>query len=492
MSLSALRFPTLFEIRENDCIVNMMLSLSWLHCTVPHDRIYAARHLLCSDEIKALIPDYSLPIEQLFSAATAILLQQRPNCGSGSPSILLALACLSKNSHGTEWPTWVPDYHNIKSEMASYLLQYDRSYYRPNFNNIDHRMHVKWRPSNWRTVQIKGRPFSTIYKVLETSVLPRMIDCHLEDMISILEYGLDLYCWYDRCRKFVHDAAGSATRSILENLFSCGRDGLTLKLHKDFAWPRAKRADGIVTWWPHMLPLPVELFDLEGASVLQKEKAHSGILIPSELISLADKFELKPSLPSIVLIPLSAYEKAAANTDIINDAVSSDLYHVVSSREELPPDVFKVIAEVQSILGPIWRWGIEPRMEDRRVLCSFATTRGIRFGWVPPNSRPDDELCYFSGAPLPFVVRKVDGSDAKALIGDAWVHDISEWEARSLTEPVRREILAAFWPYTTSLYWSRFPRTMERLIMRTQDGRERAMRMFQLWEEMNMGWITLK
>jgi hypothetical protein len=65
--------------------VNMMLSLSWLDCTIPHDRVYAVRHLLNSDAIMALVPDYSLPIQQLFSTATAIFLQAPPKPKSDRP-----------------------------------------------------------------------------------------------------------------------------------------------------------------------------------------------------------------------------------------------------------------------------------------------------------------------------------------------------------------------------------------------------------------------
>jgi hypothetical protein len=73
--MSALRFPNLFQIHKNQCNVNMMLSLSWLDCTMPHDRVYAARHLLKSDAIMALVPDYSLPRGYRDTAAGTTKLQ---------------------------------------------------------------------------------------------------------------------------------------------------------------------------------------------------------------------------------------------------------------------------------------------------------------------------------------------------------------------------------------------------------------------------------
>jgi hypothetical protein len=490
--MSALRFPNLFQIHKNQCNVNMMLSLSWLDCTMPHDRVYAARHLLKSDAIMALVPDYSLPIEQLFSAATAILLQEQPNCSDEHPSILLAVARLSKESQDAtvlaSWPTWVPEYHNMRPQLERCLLQYNQHYYRPNFKVSDTRMHVKSSFSNWKTIQVKGRSFSTIDTVLKESVLPRMINHHIGDLVCNLDYGLRLYSWYHRCRTFVHNIAGGAARSIFRGLFNCGRDGRAAKLGNDYHRITGNQDGGIpiVPGWSESLFLPIEVFDLEGASVLQEQNAANGITIPSGLISpprdelSADKVELR--WPDIVLLPVSSF-KNLPTSDIET--------YLVSSEEELPQGVFDVIVELQSTLGPIWRWEFEPRMEEWRVLCSFKTARGIRFGWVPSESRPNDELCYFSGAPFPFVVRKVDDSDARVLIGDAWVYDVLEWDAR-LPDSVRQEYMASLWPHPTKIPRPLLAIFMERQAVRDVRDLRQIMNMVEQWEEANMGWITLQ
>jgi hypothetical protein len=54
-------------------------------------------------------------------------------------------------------------------------------------------------------------------------------------------------------------------------------------------------------------------------------------------------------------------------------------------------------------------------------------------------------LCCFLGASFPFNVRRVDGSDASALIGDAWIYDVSEWDVR-VQDSVRQGIVASIWP----------------------------------------------
>jgi hypothetical protein len=510
LRMSALQFRGFLKTGGGPPTVNMMLSFSWLDCTIPHDRVYAVRHLLKSGAIMALVPDYSLPIQQLFSTTTAILLQVHPKDKSDRPSIiarasigesehpsaLLAIARLSKSSQDATvraaWPTWVPDYHDMRSEMERISLQYDENQYHPNFNANNSRMHVRSSIEAWRTIQIKGRPFGTIGTILQTSVLPRMPSHLTKDMSCIFKYGLELLRWYEGCREFVHNTTGSAPRPNFEGLFNCGRWGTYFKRADNGNRSEESQNAYLPSWsgpiedgWSKTLPLPLEAFDLEGASVLKERFAHNGIVIPSALISppsgkRGERTELE--WPSIVLIPWSLF----------NNIPTTDVQcHKVRKKEELPVDFFDAIIDLQSALGPIWGWGSEPRMEERRVLCSFPTARGIRFGWVPPDSRSDDELCYFAGAPFPFVVRRVDGSDARVLIGDAWVHDVLEWDAR-VPDPVRQDMMASLWPHPTNLSRPLLINWMERQVARDPWSVDRVLKMVEQWEEANMGWITLQ
>jgi hypothetical protein len=378
----------------------------------------------------------------------------------------------------------------MKSEMERISLQYDESQYRPNFNPDNRCMHVRSSIEAWRTIQIKGRPFGTIATVLQTPVLPRMPSHLAKDMSCIIKYGLELFRWYEECRAFVHNTTGSDARPNFGGLFNCGRWGTYAKMVDNGNWLeqphlpfRSGPAEGLAM--DNVLPLPLEAFDLEGASVLQERFAHNGIVIPSDLISASNskmRERTEREWPSIVLIPWSSFN---------NIPTTSVRCHVVRKKEELPVDFFNSIVDLQSALGPIWRWRSEPRMEERRVLCSFPTWRGIRFGWVPPDSRPEDELCYLAGAPFPFVARRVDGSDARVLIGDVWVYDVPEWDAR-VPDSVRQDMMASLWPHPTKLSRSLLINWMERQVARDPGSVKRVLKMVEQWEEANMGWITLQ
>lgn len=390
--MSALRFADSVETGKGPRDVNMMLSFSWLDCTIPHDRVYAVRHLLKSDAIMALVPDYSLPVQQLFSTATMILLQELPKdksilsrlipgnsyVESEHPSVLLAIARLSKNSQDATawpaWPTWAPNYHNMRSEMERVSLQYDGINYRPNFNANNRRMRVRPSISTWKTIEIQGRSFGMIATVLPTSVLPRTPSHLTRGTSCILKYGLELFRWYEGCRAFVHSAIGSDVRPDFKGLFNCGRWGTYVR------------------------------------------KADNG------------------------------------------------------NRAK----------EMRNAYLPF-----------RRVLCSFQTVRGIRFGWVPPGSLPEDELCYFAGAPFPFVVRRVGTSDARILIGDAWVYDVPEWDAR-VPDSVRQDTMASLWPHPIKPSRPLLIKWMELQVARDRDTAGDVLKEVEEWGEAEMGWITLQ
>ena len=155
----------------------------------------------------------------------------------------------------------------------------------------------------------------------------------------------------------------------------------------------------IAAEWSNILPLPLEEFVPEGALVLQNDYTSNGIVIPGHLTRKGPG-EGGKLRPQIVLLPRTSF----------NDIYTTEVQcHKVKWHGELPTAVIDAIDELQSILGPIC--AVESgclMQEERRVLCSFPTVRGIRFGWVPSESRSYEELCCFLGASFPFIVRRVD------------------------------------------------------------------------------------
>ncbi|KAK4550284.1 hypothetical protein LTR36_003251 [Oleoguttula mirabilis] len=58
----------------------------------------------------------------------------------------------------------------------------------------------------------------------------------------------------------------------------------------------------------------------------------------------------------------------------------------------------------------------------------LAATEDGRTGWVPRSTRKGDWVCLLEGAPLPFVLRE-GGNGCHRVVGDAYVHGISQGEA---------------------------------------------------------------
>lgn len=65
--------------------------------------------------------------------------------------------------------------------------------------------------------------------------------------------------------------------------------------------------------------------------------------------------------------------------------------------------------------------------DRERNLCVLNTNYGYHAAWVPPAAKPGDEICYFGGAPYPFLVRRSYDGTFK-LIGDVLVLELGESE----------------------------------------------------------------
>jgi len=54
----------------------------------------------------------------------------------------------------------------------------------------------------------------------------------------------------------------------------------------------------------------------------------------------------------------------------------------------------------------------------------FCTTEHGYMGWVPFNAKTGDQLCYFRGCKLPFVIRHCEDGHGYRLIGDSYLHGL--------------------------------------------------------------------
>jgi hypothetical protein len=107
------------------------------------------------------------------------------------------------------------------------------------------------------------------------------------------------------------------------------------------------------------------------------------------------------------------------------------LFHLLQDRWCLL-DITKSEIQLNSLyyyLQPllISRWA---RYQDwSRHLCSIALPElPPIIGWMTQTTSEDDSICYFAGAPYPFILQSKRNGMYK-LLGHAWIHGLEEWQA---------------------------------------------------------------
>lgn len=95
-------------------------------CKDPRDRIYAVRGMTDLSVLPTLGPDYTITPAQLYGEVISRILDGTISAdGSTHPSACLAIAPLSRETSdqrgSPQWPSWVPDLHNLTAKCASTL-----------------------------------------------------------------------------------------------------------------------------------------------------------------------------------------------------------------------------------------------------------------------------------------------------------------------------------------------------------------------------------
>jgi hypothetical protein len=493
-----------------------MLSLSWRDCKEAHDRVYAVRHLLGLPEIMRLVPDYSSPVVQLYSVLTVSLLRKDdvlkaydwtgdylypvrrrshyPVHGTEHPSILLSLSGLSVDRSNMEaWPSWVPDYGRLSQVMMGPLQQYDPALWSPNFITSTNHVEVRSEPADWRTIHIKGHTFGRIASLLDSSKVPGPRDT--DTMSQLLSYSRELFEWFSRCQSFVHSHTGSVSRGYLKKLLSCARDvaeqtpEIRSRMLEADDWNRSVFARETALSQEYKseykpLFLPSEMFESASAD-LDASDSRGMSFARYEPKSLLSRSIWMRKEMQVVLIP----------SEVISSGITEEFAWLLrcsgTNQATLTPASLAKLDEMYSVLAPFYTNIELPSMEHRMKLCHFMTEAGPRFGWVPSEARVDDELCYFAGAPFPFVVRQVVGTDSKTIVGGAWLHDVPQWQAIGMSIREWQELMSSLGP-AAGVVSSRFADMIYRQLVDGSPARERYKEKIREWEVANMGWIKFQ
>lgn len=197
------------------------------------------------------------------------------------------------------------------------------------------------------------------------------------------------------------------------------------------------------------------------------------------------------------------------NADLPNyEMFSQKLYELRGAEDGTSMDE----AQTQRLwlsLGHVLPYRLPKSFDNERVLCCTSGELGGFVGWVPPQALPGDHICLFAGAPFPCVLRE-DSEGHLRELGDAFIHDLQEWQALGLERDeawlqasspeienahCAASVQRSAWPATTNVG--------EQQKKDWLDDIERAFKIegipwlpvseaWNAWKEKNMPWIRLQ
>ncbi|KAK5726143.1 Non-essential glycogen phosphorylase [Elasticomyces elasticus] len=187
-------------------------------CHNPSDRIYAVRSLLGLQRYRCLMPDYSLPVHEVYSNFTKVVMSRTAFYTKGiyapllnhTPWMPLALVGTeSDRSTMISKPSWIPDYHHLTDDSLGKLKLYQSKggglyYPAPEL--------FKW---NWsdNCIVVKGRCFATIRSILTTSSWPEPYD---EATQCDIEQEANIMAWYRTCQDFALPILARSSECLLD------------------------------------------------------------------------------------------------------------------------------------------------------------------------------------------------------------------------------------------------------------------------------------
>jgi hypothetical protein len=289
---------------------------------------------------------------------------------------------------------------------------------------------VRSESGDWRSISIRGQAFSRIEKLLDSSKVPGPYE--KITTTQLLSYSHELFEWYDRCQTFVLDLTSSIPEGYFKMLLSCGREFVS-----ELGWKRNARAirsfreiavfnhrsledeqrPDSTDQAPKDLFLPSEAF--EGASAALVASRSHGIIFEAHVPN-SPSFRSIFEQTGVGIYLLTGQVISSGNTESVTPLTMGHRHN----NHALTTAGFRSLHEMYSVLAPLYSSNDLPPPEHRMKLCHFMTEAGPRFGWVTSQARVGDELCYFAGAPFPFIVRQVIGTDSRTLVGSAWLHDV--------------------------------------------------------------------
>ena len=207
---SAMNLMTRKKSQGYSGLLEMIFNTLYADCSNSHDRIFAIRKIAEAHYIDLLMPDYSLPIEDLWKRAAIVELTHPSTWDLGkytehSPMCILAIAGVQQRFGVADVPSWVPDFGDLGDECQR-KFDTHQQYSRDQCAGGKSRIHaVVTTESN--VLSIRGKVLCTINTTcLRSHYRPTFHEASgvgaTED-VYIGQLGRNLFSWFVNIIEFI-------------------------------------------------------------------------------------------------------------------------------------------------------------------------------------------------------------------------------------------------------------------------------------------------
>ncbi|KAK5117433.1 hypothetical protein LTR85_008818 [Meristemomyces frigidus] len=352
-------------IAKTPDLLRRFTQISTFSCREAHDRAYAVRSIFNLDEQPGLFPNYDVEISGLFRHLALLCLDKRYNPRkegrSGTkdnfPLLLTLVGTQEQKASSISRPSWVPDFHHLTESSRKTALLYER----------DITQQFPWDANSLLYLPIVGESGSlhvraTLFAQIEEVLLDSSVPALPVDGTSFDGTWVPEGLGFKLAPWYLKCRAFLKSKTKLHDLY------------EDFHLVRNDMARAYTA----LSGPDFEVFNMlsaNGASHVKEDRPLVGRDDASEWLSQIE----------------------------------------ITDSDNLDPEV------LSWSLGPwLSGWSYLEYGTDR-ILCSTKSDFGSFAGWVPPAAQKGDHVCYVTGAPWPFIVRRRNDGTFQ-LIGDAFVH----------------------------------------------------------------------
>ncbi|KAK3634362.1 hypothetical protein LTR56_007351 [Elasticomyces elasticus] len=378
-------------------------------CTEPLDRVFAIGAVFGFDRHDSLHVDYRLPAGEVYRRLYVHLFTRESHIKGLYPdqydSMVFAGGAFLLSLVGTETqideallgPSWVPNLHRLSAatDLKGRAYRTARSHAPGVFLDDRGSFSTMFKPHAPDNLWVRGQCFATIDAVLEDSTCPLPTGDQNEplDIIDNSE-GRALLEWYVRCRHFL--------------MSTCEFSGSGNRFRK----ARLRR----VRFYAHL----------------------------KDLLYWPSLDDILPPHERQIASILSCDQWTILSNQLPTEDFSQWVKRNLTASTDTAPTVAVIRSSLNYWVGATPNSGLyrSGDLDPERKVASTSGKFGSLAASVPRTAQRGDQLCYFTGAPYPFVVRD-NGDGTYRLLGDAFTDGIEELDLLDVDRDLYEHIMAA-------------------------------------------------